>query len=145
MDAINNVITHNGTTGLAAWDSAATGRFINNVVTDNGWYSEEWVGKKTGIWMNSENVELAYNDVWGNEEEDVCSGGYPGSTACTAIEFIDQDGNLSVDPEFTDEADFALDSGSPLIDAGDPAILDTDGTVSDMGAHGGPDAGLVLP
>ena len=33
-------------------------------------------------------------------------------------------------------------SASPLIDAGDPSILDDDGSVSDIGAYGGPD-GLV--
>jgi len=145
MDLVNNVITHNGTTGLAAWDSSASGRFINNVVTDNGWSSDEWVGKKTGVWLNSDKVEFAYNDVWGNDEEDVCFGGYPGSTPCTAIDFVGEDGNLSVDPGFADEGDYVLEANSTLIDAGDPDILDTDGSVSDMGAHGGPDAGMELP
>ena len=56
-----------GTTGLAAWDSTASGRFINNVVTGNGWSSDEWVGKKTGVWMNSDGFEFAYNNVWDNE------------------------------------------------------------------------------
>jgi hypothetical protein len=37
-----------------------------------------------------------------------------------------------------DSGDFHLQAFSPLIDAGDPNILDVDGTRSDIGAYGGP-------
>ena len=37
-----------------------------------------------------------------------------------------------------DSGDFRLQAYSPLIDAGDPNILDADGTRSDIGAYGGP-------
>ncbi len=47
-------------------------------------------------------------------------------------------GNVAVDPQFVDDAR-RLDPGSPLIDAGDPAILDADGSRSDIGAWGGPE------
>ncbi len=57
------------------------------------------------------------------------------------------DGNISVDPEYLDtstsdasEWDLHLGSASQLIDAGDPAILDPDGSTSDIGAYGGPNA-----
>jgi hypothetical protein len=48
-------------------------------------------------------------------------------------------GNIDADPLFVDPTnlDFALSSGSPSIDAGDPsAPLDCDGTVADQGAVG---------
>ncbi|RME49773.1 MAG: hypothetical protein D6795_11205, partial [Deltaproteobacteria bacterium] len=55
------------------------------------------------------------------------------------------DGNISVDPRFVDTTgddplawDLHLSSDSPLIDAGDPALLDPDGSRSDIGAYGGP-------
>ena len=52
------------------------------------------------------------------------------------------DGNLAVDPKFTDEAggDYTLKGTSPLIDAGnpDPSWNDPDGTVNDIGLYGGP-------
>ena len=55
------------------------------------------------------------------------------------------DGNLSVTPGFTDisasdpnDWDLRLGSGSALLDAGDPNILDADGSTSDIGAYGGP-------
>lgn len=61
------------------------------------------------------------------------------------------DGNLSVDPGFVaysrdgdcSNDDLTPAEGSPLIDAGDPDILDADGSVSDVGATGGPE-GLIL-
>lgn len=48
--------------------------------------------------------------------------------------------NIFVDPMFVDEdsMDFHLQMYSPLIDAGDPNILDIDGTRSDIGLYGGP-------
>lgn len=47
-----------------------------------------------------------------------------------------------VDPLFVDRVggDLHLLTGSPAIDAGDPLLLDPDGTRSDLGAHGGPGA-----
>jgi len=57
------------------------------------------------------------------------------------------DGNISVDPLYLDtsssdplEWDLHLDPSSPLVDAGDPTILDPDGSPSDIGAFGGPGA-----
>ncbi len=52
--------------------------------------------------------------------------------------------NLSVDPMIVNddttqgELDFHLQAYSPLIDAGDPTILDRDGSRSDIGLYGGP-------
>jgi hypothetical protein len=54
---------------------------------------------------------------------------------------------LSVDPMYADLTgpasgwDLQLQPGSPAIDAGEPLVLDPDGTRSDLGAHGGPDGG----
>ena len=55
------------------------------------------------------------------------------------------DGNISVDPDYTDTSstdpadwDLTLASGSSLIDAGDPSLSDADGSTSDIGAYGGP-------
>jgi hypothetical protein len=51
----------------------------------------------------------------------------------------DGPGNVSVDPMFVDPVagDFHLRPGSPLIDAGDPAMTDANGSRADMGAYGG--------
>jgi hypothetical protein len=135
---VNNVIARNGTTGLAAWSSTLSGRFANNVVTGNGWNTDEWVGKRTGVWMNSSTVELTYNDIWDNAPEDVCTGGVPGDSPCDPVTFLDD--NLSVDPKFDGEEPFHLLPGSPLINAGDPDVEDGDGSRSDIGLHGGPHA-----
>ena len=48
-------------------------------------------------------------------------------------------GNLSSDPLFVNPAagDFHLQANSPARHTGDPTILNTDGSRSDMGAYGG--------
>lgn len=50
-------------------------------------------------------------------------------------------GNVSIDPLYTDATggDYTLSATSPVVDLGDPAILDADGSTSDIGAFGGPD------
>ena len=53
--------------------------------------------------------------------------------------------SVFADPDFTGYTadndcfndDLTLNPGSPAIDAGDPSILDRDGSISDIGAHGG--------
>jgi len=144
MEAINNVVYQVGNTGMAAWDSAATGLFVNNVVTGCG-NVDEWVAKQTGVWMNSDGVVLAYNDIWDNNGQQVCTGGSPDGFDCTPVEFDGIDGNISLDPLFVDTEEYEPAGGSPLLDAGDPEVPDTDGSRSDMGIHGGPNAGATEP
>jgi hypothetical protein len=94
---------------------------INNVVTN----AERGIKAET-----SENLVFKYNDVWNNGDN--YSGFTPDST------------NLSVNPMVINEdtvnngPDFHLQAYSPLIDRGDPNILDKDGSRSDIGLYGGP-------
>lgn len=50
-------------------------------------------------------------------------------------------GNINLDPRFVDaqNGDLHLSDNSPCRDSGNPALLDPDGTRSDMGYYGGPD------
>jgi hypothetical protein len=74
---------------------------------------------------------LRYGDYFGNTS-DVSGLANP----------VGVDGNLGVAPQFKrpSTGNFRLRLASPLRNAGDPAILDEDGTASDMGLFGGPDA-----
>ncbi len=68
---------------------------------------------------------LAYNDVYGNVEDDYID--------CEAGE-----GSISADPLFVDHdgGDYHLIWGSPCIDAGDPSDhRDADGSITEMGAY----------
>jgi hypothetical protein len=58
---------------------------------------------------------------------------------------VGSDGHISVDPAYTDVSgadpttwDLRLQASSPAVDAGDPGVLDDDGSTSDLGAYGGP-------
>jgi len=89
-----------------------------------------------GAWGTS--GDRYYNLVWNN-----AGGDWVGWSDVTGTS-----GNLDVDPRvvsFTadgDESDddLSLRTGSPAIDAGSTAIADVDGSRSDIGAFGGPDA-----
>jgi hypothetical protein len=78
----------------------------------------------------TQNLVVKYNNLWNNNNN------YIGVTPDTT--------NLSVDPMIMNDdsthgaLDFHLQKYSPLIDAGDPTILDRDGSRSDIGLYGGP-------
>ena len=89
----------------------------NNLVLD-AQYGYHYFGE------SSDNLE--YNNAWN------CDYGY--------YNFTPDSTNLEVNPMLVnaDSLDFHLQKYSPLIDAGDPTILDKDGTRSDIGFYGGP-------
>ncbi|MBE0572152.1 MAG: right-handed parallel beta-helix repeat-containing protein, partial [Ignavibacteriaceae bacterium] len=77
-----------------------------------------------------QNLVVQYNNLWNNN---VNYSGFAGDPT-----------NISVDPMIMNDdttqgdLDFRLQMYSPLIDAGDPTILDRDGSRSDIGLYGGP-------
>lgn len=116
-----------------------------------------------GIYASDSPIAIKNASLSGNFAEGdgggIHSGGYtPSVYYCNAYEnspdnyygFTDpsgMNGNDSLDPDFLDttspdplEWDLHLSTASALIDAGDPAILDPDGSPSDIGAYGGPSA-----
>ena len=110
-------------------DPAAPMSMTNSIVSNNsGVYGIYETGGSTPT--------FAYNDVQGSMVAD-----YGGTLA----DPTGTDGNLSVDPLFTDPSldDYTLQPTSACIDAGDPAseFYDPDGTPNDMGAYGGPFGG----
>ncbi len=131
MDVANNVINHNGNCGIAAWSTDSRGRIINNIITNNGW-RQEWICPCVGVWNQGDwaKWEFAYNIIWNNKD-----GNFRDIWDQTGI-----NGNLSVDPKFMGELIFILQPESPAIDRGHPEISDTDGSRSDIGLFGGPQA-----
>lgn len=93
-----------------------------------------------GVWgASATGSDRFYNLVW-----DDAGGGWAGAFS----DPTGTSGNLAEDPllvaysadgDETDD-DLSLASGSPALDVGSPTIFDVDGTRSDIGAFGGPDA-----
>jgi type III secretion system FlhB-like substrate exporter len=88
--------------------------------------------KRYGINSENDTTFADYNLFWEN-----------GSAVNSSI--ILGDNNVFADPMFVNDtvgysfaADYHLQKYSPAIDAGDPNILDVDGTRSDIGLFGGP-------
>ena len=131
MDCSNNVVYHNGNCGFGLWSPQATGRVTDCVFAHNGW-RDMWVCPCVGVWNNGNPFvfPFSYNVIWENKD-----GAFSGMPDLT-----DVDGNIAVDPMFEDENKFVPAPGSPLIDAGNPELTDPDGTRSDIGIFGGPNA-----
>jgi hypothetical protein len=129
----NSVVAGNSATGTGGIDVTGTLTMTNSVVVNNQ-------GSSNGGGINGyydHICVLSNNDVYGNSPDDYHLVDDPTGT----------DGNISVDPMFLDisspdalDWDLHLDFNSTLIDAGDPTVLDPDGSPSDIGAFGGPNA-----
>jgi predicted outer membrane repeat protein len=88
--------------------------------------------------MGSSTLSARYSNAWSNTPNDYENVTDPTGTS----------GNISVDPEMLNfthwdpwEWDLHLATGSPLLDAGDPAGTDPDGSTADIGLFGGDLAG----
>lgn len=127
----NNVITRNGNCGIAPWaDSGESpgGVIRNNIISDNGW-RKEWVCPQVGLWMNADSSKFIfeYNNVWNNVVADYRD----------IDDLTGKFGNVSLAPDFRGQFNFYLNDNSPLLNAGDPKITNTDGTRSHIGIDGG--------
>jgi hypothetical protein len=110
----NNLVTGYPNTGISTRES----QVINNSVLN----SFRGIRKHPGTFT----ILLQYNHSWNNE--------------INYYNVVPDSTNISVDPMFINEdsLDFHLQMFSPLIDAGDPNVLDIDGSRSDIGLFGGP-------
>lgn len=146
FDLINNVVAGAGNCGLTI-ELEAKGRAINNVIAFGG-ADAVWLCPQAGIWSRGEigrRFHLGYNLIWAHNSAVWRGGDTAGGGVAADNEVIGQSGNIASDPLFTAVRDFRLSASSPAINAGDPAIMDRDGTRSDLGYLGGPDAERMDP
>gem|GEM_PF-5247776 len=120
---INNTMANNtcGWQGAGVHSLSSPIVVMNNIVVNN-----------QNFGMNADAVAsvTSYNDVWGNSPDNY----FQLVTAGT--------GSISQDPLFVDTIAYQLQAASPAKNAGNPLpqYNDTDGTLNDMGAYGGPGA-----
>lgn len=112
-----------GPFGIHIFKENATDIIINNIIAGP---------RGEGISIEfplAEEAQIDHNLVWGSTRANFRWP--PG--------FM-QSNNVAVDPLFVDpeNGDFHLQPESPAIDAGFPDLLDPDGSISDLGAYGGP-------
>ncbi len=98
--------------------------FSNSILDDNDG-SSAWETEDNGV------MTFEYTNLTGN------AGGYVGAGVSDPVGTA---GNTGVASGFVDAAsgNYQLTSASACVDAGDPALLDVDGSRADMGAYGGP-------
>ena len=128
LDITNGTVSHNtADAGGAIYLSGSATGTVDSSILSWSLYGEGILGDSGASYTGT------YTNVYGNY-----GGDYSGVTDLTGSA-----GNISDDPQFTDapSLDFSLVGVSPSVDAGDPASAmdDTDGTVNDQGAFGGPE------
>ena len=132
----NNTIAFNAVrdtdygAGFCQWGRTAP-VFVNNLVYGNdgvGVYSRDDI-----------DATVTFNLVFGNTADWAGSATFTGDGGGNVLA-DPRVGAASADGDWTND-DFALGTASPAIDAGDPEILDPDGSRSDIGHLGGPFGG----
>ena len=132
-----NVWYGNSVGSLELHNSSVTG---NTVTVDDSSSTYPAAAVLNGLYGAA--IDLSYSDFHDNGSTSGASFVDYGS----AFDPIGSDGNLDVAPGYTSTSggpaawDLTLASGSALIDAGSPSLEDPDGSVSDIGAYGGPEA-----
>ncbi|MSQ03357.1 MAG: hypothetical protein EXR71_15935, partial [Myxococcales bacterium] len=132
----NTVVGNDGASdGGGLYLYGVHGAFSNNLVG----YSADGDGLVVDDSDSAANSTFTYNDWYNNVSDD--ASGY-----VTSADLATMAGNIFLDPDLYDYTvdgdctnDVLLPNGtSPLINAGDPALSDPDGSISDIGAYGGP-------
>lgn len=124
----NNIIAKNIGIGIRCQQSDPS--ILNCIITEN---------TAVGIYIDS-NPTITNTIIWNNNissgiDIDVYGNGSPVFTYCDISGGWEGEGNVDLNPLFVKayNNNFNLCSQSPLIDIGDPAITDPDGTRSDIG------------
>ena len=115
---------------------------INNLIIGDNENTGIWIGRNTKLINN--NIQNFNSGISSqqpvNPPQDYIQFNNTWQNGVKYTNFTPDSTNISVDPMFVNEdsLDFRLQMFSPLIDAGDPEILDKDGSRSDIGLFGGP-------
>ncbi len=131
---INNTIVENTITSIWGSDGGAILIYSSDSITVmNNTISMNFGG---GLKIGSSNVEVLNNIIRENTFYEIdISGGDVNVTYCDVRGGWPGEGNIGLDPLFVDfeNGNYQVCAQSPCIDAGDPDILDPDGTRSDIG------------
>lgn len=146
--AVNNTIAYNDNLGIYVGDPNTIGRVENNIIAFNGFgrlggYGADVFGRGgvRGPGFHKNRILIRYNGLFGNKDSNWVAA--DGATPVPIAEWGAD--NAELDPGFVSEQDLALGVGSKAVSAGNPQVLDRDGSRSDLGATGGPDVGKTGP
>ncbi len=160
----NLVVENSAATGGGLWLYGASqayvvnNTFVGNDATIEGGHLDLEAGSAEIInnlfaWavdgggVHGDSTAASLSDRYNNDAWDNSGGDWTGDFD----EVAGQDGNLDLDPQLQDYSedgdadndDYHLALTSPCIDAGHHSIIDPDGSASDIGAYGGPDADVT--
>ena len=146
--ALNTAMIHGGLYADSAWGGIENCTFDGNsaaYICGNCFIAEAvsleasgnhfTYGAPNGFRVSSaDNIVYRYNNAFGNTVTDV-------------VGLVPDETNLGADPRYVGAGalDYHLGLHSCGIDAGDPALSDPDGSRSDIGMYGGPQALFEIP
>ena len=126
IDVINTLVANNSGT-MAFHYNTVTGSIVNSTIANNS----------RGFGFNISPISVMNCIAWNNNRD------YWGDLGNIRYSNTDQpfsgEGNISTNPVFMNPyaGDFHLQQNSPCIDAGDPDMIDANGSRNDMGYYGG--------
>ncbi|HJN74726.1 MAG TPA: putative metal-binding motif-containing protein [Myxococcota bacterium] len=139
--------------GIWVYSGGTTAFFNASVVGNLGIYASAYGEGITAYSSSSPSAtnvdvsghEIGWASLYSSSPSMTYSNAYNETDDPDTTEIDGTNGNISTEPGYTDTSgadagswDLSLRSASDLIDAGDPSRSDTDGSVSDIGAYGGP-------
>ncbi len=124
---ITNVVMDGnyGADTAAIVSKGSTVTLMNSILTDNS--GGAIIAGELDDDKTEPTISISYSNLYDNDS------GVDGLD-----EPVGSNGNIDEDPDFT--GNYELAGSSPCIDAGSPSISDNDGSRSDMGIYGGPNA-----
>ncbi len=146
--AVGGVHVHYGNTAVRLVNNHFLGNRGNDYASAMAAYGNPWLQFTNNLaaWNTGGEGAVWADDIW--DEADITYNAFFENTPADVIGQPLGVGNIFTDPLLVDYSpdgdcsndDFRPADDSPLIDAGDPALADGDGTSSDIGAYGGPNA-----
>lgn len=121
---VGNEATYQGSGGIYV-SATTTGTIVNNLFSGN-------TGTDPVVHLAGASIAPTYG-AWWNQVDDA-------SFPLGPTDLVGQDPTLRTQGHPCSWNRVLPAAGSPLVDAGDPSILDRDGSRSDIGVTGGPDA-----
>lgn len=135
--------------GAGVWVGSGEPAFRQAVIAGNNTDGDGGGLCVSGGTVSLTSVVVAGNNAAEGDEIYVAGGsvtaGYTDAWSAVGTSWVGmddptgEDGNVAVDPAWFDDA-YHLDPASPLVDVGDPADLDPDGSPADLGIFGGIDS-----
>jgi hypothetical protein len=137
---VTNCVLSNSPRHGVYYNGSSPAKVQNCVVVNNAQLQGEQIYAETpGLTVVNTIIWTFPSGLDRDRTENSCCGNKIGILYCRT-RYAEGTSGISVNPQFVSSTEFMLMGTSPCVDKGQPELNDPDGTRSDMGYYGGPDA-----